>query len=1243
MRKITVILILFNSLFVMQLKSQYLQDSIRTSKDSLGMNRSMSLFQNVSTPNLPQVIPPSPESRLYEQYVNCPVGYETGIPEITIPLYEIEVDGLKIPINLSYHASGIRYKQHDGDVAVGWVLNPGYRLTRTMFNKPDEDYDMHPTKGNEELAVGRGQTPYFRDRYLASFSYPGWNAPIPEGGTNDYYDSEYDHFCYMLPFGSAHFVISDMDKKEICILEKANSKIELVAKNNWYNSKFAIQEFNITDDNGFVYKIGGVDDLTEKSNYSNGSFVSAWPLSKIASPKGRYIDFNYVRSIGVYTDRNKGQAIYYDIVEHNNFAPSTSSAINTGITGMNACQYKFVLTEINTDKELVKIIRDMSSYYHSPGNGQIQSIEIYQKIPQLVLLKTIKFNYSPRSLEYHRMLESIEIYGNDIAKAPQYYKFDYYQGASFKKSYPDQWGYYHYYSGAQHTTMFFHKEFSDNYWNTVFNGPSSKIYSSYSGNYPGDRPFPQIGSYSLAERRSNNTSTLHGYSLKSITYPTGGRWEFEYEPNQFLRDKVVQGAGQRIKQISMYDSSTKAKILKYKYGKNESGNGVVSFDPVPEHFAQESFQVEYKVSNIGLTLPVTSNVPAYIRTYSTHMLGNASIENHFSIYYPEVAEYVYDESKNSCNGKTVRMYQSSYNTYTLADIGNWELLTPTYSPVFGSNGNTGAYIGEYRYGYKPLLISTSSYALEGQSYTLKYKEALKYTETSNNKSFKGFNVRQVVSSNHWETRESEPSTFDTENIYDRIYSFYTYFFYDVYAGIELLTEKTETSYFPSGNFTKTYNYNYNDKLQLVRTYQTGNMGNFVTENKYPHNYTESVYQTMVNKNMISPVIEQITTNNGREIGRIKTDYSYNPTSGIIAPSQISTSSSGVNNLRKDIIFDRYDDKGNILQYTTLDGIPTSYLWSYNYQYPIAEIKNATYEQVKTALGEDPEILAVSSLPSLIMDKVDALRSKLANSIISTYIYKPLSGVLKTKDPRGIATHFGYESFGRLAEIRDNDQKLQSDYVYQFANQRASERLLVNQTLNITLSMISGVNPAFIGTSGTFKATATGGSGQYKYLWYVNGILKVDSSSNQYTVEYTSMANQTITSKVVDLSTQEIIEKSVVVRIQDPQVIVENYVCDYDNAIYKADVICDIDTDITFELVYTKNSNRNDQAYFSIGQFIILESTQKITKTVKFKKGVTSIYINLEGDRESHAYVEFINVTNNVSFNSSTVFTTSECF
>ncbi|GHV39125.1 hypothetical protein FACS1894179_03540 [Bacteroidia bacterium] len=48
--------------------------------------------------------------------MNHTINEYAGTPDIQIPLYEIEIKGMKIPIVLTYDASGIKYKQFDGRV-----------------------------------------------------------------------------------------------------------------------------------------------------------------------------------------------------------------------------------------------------------------------------------------------------------------------------------------------------------------------------------------------------------------------------------------------------------------------------------------------------------------------------------------------------------------------------------------------------------------------------------------------------------------------------------------------------------------------------------------------------------------------------------------------------------------------------------------------------------------------------------------------------------------------------------------------------------------------------------------------------------------------------------------------------------------------------------------------------------------------------------------------------------------------
>jgi hypothetical protein len=62
--------------------------------------------------------------------------------------------------------------------------------------------------------------------------------------------------------------------------------------------------------------------------------------------------------------------------------------------------------------------------------------------------------------------------------------------------------------------------------------------------------------------------------------------------------------------------------------------------------------------------------------------------------------------------------------------------------------------------------------------------------------------------------------------------------------------------------------------------------------------------------------------------------------GQLLPSGTQTGFAPDAKYRKETEFTNYDAKGNLLKYTSSDGIPISYQWGYNDQYPIVDIKNA---------------------------------------------------------------------------------------------------------------------------------------------------------------------------------------------------------------------------------------------------------------------------------------------------------------
>jgi hypothetical protein len=86
--------------------------------------------------------PVSPTASALGKYVDNPVSLYTGTPNITIPIYNIEMKEVSIPINLSYNPKNIQPENSASNVGLGWSLNAGGVITRAVKDAPD---DWHKT------------------------------------------------------------------------------------------------------------------------------------------------------------------------------------------------------------------------------------------------------------------------------------------------------------------------------------------------------------------------------------------------------------------------------------------------------------------------------------------------------------------------------------------------------------------------------------------------------------------------------------------------------------------------------------------------------------------------------------------------------------------------------------------------------------------------------------------------------------------------------------------------------------------------------------------------------------------------------------------------------------------------------------------------------------------------------------------------------------------------------------------
>ncbi|WP_343567566.1 hypothetical protein [Sphingobacterium sp.] len=143
---------------------------------------------------------------------------------------------------------------------------------------------------------------------------------------------------------------------------------------------------------------------------------------------------------------------------------------------------------------------------------------------------------------------------------------------------------------------------------------------------------------------------------------------------------------------------------------------------------------------------------------------------------------------------------------------------------------------------------------------------------------------------------------------------------------------------------------------------------------------------------------------------------------------------------------RYSDNIKILSYTSfnkpqelkkLEEPTTVYLWGYNNQYPVLEIKNATYAEVATALTQaaidnlNSSSQTEATMETLIKNAADKLRTDLPKAMVTSFTYKPLVGMTSKTDARGIKETYTYDGMQRLQTILDHLNYVTKSFDYHY--------------------------------------------------------------------------------------------------------------------------------------------------------------------------------------------------------------------
>jgi uncharacterized protein RhaS with RHS repeats len=138
-------------------------------------------------------------------------------------------------------------------------------------------------------------------------------------------------------------------------------------------------------------------------------------------------------------------------------------------------------------------------------------------------------------------------------------------------------------------------------------------------------------------------------------------------------------------------------------------------------------------------------------------------------------------------------------------------------------------------------------------------------------------------------------------------------------------------------------------------------------------------------------------------------------------------------------FDVYDNKGNLVQITGKNGIPTTTIWGYYQTQPIIVISGAAYSQVanlptvKAAITASNNDRDNPATESALLTALENVRKDVAlkDFSVTTTTYDPMIGVTNSISANGIRTINVYDSANRLIKVTNAEGKILKENRYNY--------------------------------------------------------------------------------------------------------------------------------------------------------------------------------------------------------------------
>jgi hypothetical protein len=933
-------------------------------------------------------VQPSPNVAAMGKYVDYPIGYYTGTPQINIPLYELKDNAAHVPISLSYHASGIRVSETASWVGLGWALNATGMITRTVRGAPDE--------GSRVGGNGIYPTGYYRDSGLtkmallpsptngvmlstdANLQLQTYTIPQMVLGASD---GEPDLFTFSCNGYGGKFVFDEYRTPHLL----TDDNVKIAVNYDSYNSQFS--SWVITTPDGVKYNFGenNMNEVTgvipmpgNGQPEPNTTMPSSWMLTSIIYPNTKdTVRFLYAPETYSYFDL----APESQLLGSGNFAsdctapPRPGATLKTTVIGLR-------LTNIVSANYNISFIARTARQDLISGPYQLDSVKVFngqnQCIQQFLLsygyftsttatnlsgIQLSQINGDATDTKRLKLLSVTEFSGDGSTSKPAY-TITYQETHQLPRrlSYDqDHWGFSNSFSGDGNDRFM----------------PSVSLPDHC-----------QTGPFGA--NRNPKWPDMQAFAIRTIRDPLGVTTAFTFEAHS-TGSQVSQAnmvGGLRIHQMTITDSVTGLSHIRlFDYGSGGNVYHSPQYLIVPNNeyyfvsytFPQQLTYRGYSYTNSLIVWNVLKQSQSIVpmQDYQGNHIGypmvkeiyGANGEGGSKVYWYAADPAVRGNSRLDLSNFTAQNYVTGgpYGTVNgLYGNGLFNSIAPQNLQYY-----LGYMVFDY-YPYAPAQVDCSAgQLLEEDTYdssqslvrSIRNSYNAVYNETYWMRGFKAFRTQVGTSNNDALT------------------------YYKLHTGISHLMSASTTEYKDGKSMITYSSYGYESAVHSLRTSETtiNSTGDtLVTKTYYSFDYansatTDNVFGKMKNRNLLVPVSSRLWRNNQLLTGSIKqykdfasggSDTLINPVKmyslettapltsaqageSIALSGQISTLIPNTYFIEK-ADFNFNSSTGRIIEQKLVNNKNQAMIWDNGTALPIAQVDNAYFGDVAYCSFETAE-------------------------------------------------------------------------------------------------------------------------------------------------------------------------------------------------------------------------------------------------------------------------------------------------